>query len=341
MTINNQDKSDNLLVALRKWASRQEENFYTEAFAHLLRDWLRKRPKSAMEVLNTILGPDFVTETDCNSLRVIPQKRVDDRQPDIRIKISNELRAIVEVKVRQNPDWEQLKEYRKELDQEQSSSPKRLALLTRDQIEPTDATELDSKLVYLPARWHKVAESIREELGKMEEKDGISAYLGKQFLEFLAAGRMTMKRVDKDLVSGVPAFASLVEMLDSAVDTCFQGNPHWKCPKPFYWKEDSTGWYFGPNGEDYWSGVFHDDGGKLFFEAYGLDRMAMENVAGWFLGVEGDDKQDVWKYRLDLESNGFFDLRLEQQKSRINDFIRDRLDEVNSRVTGFKSGASG
>jgi hypothetical protein len=335
MTTDNHDRNDNLLVALRKWASRQEENFYTEAFVHLLRNWLRNRPESAMEVLNTILGPDFVTEDDCKTLEVIPQSRVDDLQPDIRIKISKKLRAIIEVKVGQTPNWNQLKEYRNELDQRRSSSRKCLALLTRDRIEPIRSAE--PELEYLHVQWHDVAKSIAKELGSMEEKDGTSAYLGVQLLDFLTARRMTMNRVDKGIVSGVPALASLVEMLRSAVDTCFRASPDWKLPKPRYWDDGSSGLYFGPSGEDYWCGVFHNNGGILFFQAYGLDRTAMKDVAGWSLGSEGNDKDDVWKHELDLESKGFFDLSLEQQKNRISDFIRDRLVELNSRVPDSES----
>ncbi len=45
---------NNLLVRLHKWARRQDENFLTETFAHLLLHLLWEEPEAAVNLLQVV-----------------------------------------------------------------------------------------------------------------------------------------------------------------------------------------------------------------------------------------------------------------------------------------------
>src|SRR3989442_2668705 len=47
---------NNLLLVLHKWAHRQDENFLTEAFAHLLQHLLDEEPEAAVGFLESVTG---------------------------------------------------------------------------------------------------------------------------------------------------------------------------------------------------------------------------------------------------------------------------------------------
>src|ERR1700722_11504787 len=86
MAIDSREVRGNLLVALHKWARQQDENFTTEAFVHLLTDWVHAEPRAALAVLTKITADRVgLTEADCRQLEIRPQKRIDGNQPDIRI----------------------------------------------------------------------------------------------------------------------------------------------------------------------------------------------------------------------------------------------------------------
>jgi hypothetical protein len=48
--------ANNLLLRLHKWAWRQDENFLTEAFAHLLVHLLENEPEAGLGLLKALTG---------------------------------------------------------------------------------------------------------------------------------------------------------------------------------------------------------------------------------------------------------------------------------------------
>jgi hypothetical protein len=191
MTTNGQDEKDNLLVVLHKWASSQDENFTTEAFAHLLKDWIHSEPKAALIILRNFYPK--LTDAACPELKVISQQRIDGCQPDIRVQSRDgrQVKIIIEVKVKQDVDWEQIKKYSDELGDTRFRQTC-LALQTRDLIEKEEhehAALVDSYVL-----WYQVAECIREELSNDHVKNPISKHLAEQFLEFLKRRGMTMEK---------------------------------------------------------------------------------------------------------------------------------------------------
>src|SRR5882762_10226554 len=96
--IDSAESEGNLFLSLHKWAHRQDENFTTDAFAHLLRRLISKEPSLAHAVLRKLTGDRFkLAEADCHQLKVILQRREDGNQPDIRIN-SGDIRIILKSK---------------------------------------------------------------------------------------------------------------------------------------------------------------------------------------------------------------------------------------------------
>jgi hypothetical protein len=95
-----QEEQNNLLVSLQKWAERQDENFTTDAFAHLLRRLVEYDFKLARDILRRITGGWLsLTDQECGAVRIDTQETVEKGRLDIRVSSLNHL-GVIEVKVR-------------------------------------------------------------------------------------------------------------------------------------------------------------------------------------------------------------------------------------------------
>lgn len=320
---------NNLLLALHKWAEdrRQDENFTTEVFAYMLKHWIWAEPSFGRGVLSKLIS-DFLklTDTDCSELDAITQRRVDGNQPDIRIETrdARDLQIIVEVKVREPVNWLQIKGYSDEL-RDSGCTRTCLVLLTRDL--PFLEGHPEAALVGSYVRWHGVAEHIRRELKGNRIGDPVSKYLADQLLEFLKARRITMEKVGSDLVGGVRSLENLIVMLEETIKKK-SDKAGWQ-PKTKYMEGGWSGVYFGPN-NSYWCGVSHDDGGSLVFQAYGRAKHTTNPIGGWEWIREGkrEREEDVLRYKLRLNGDGFFEGNADAQYDQIDKFVSDRLREL-------------
>ena len=109
------DQTNNLLINLHRWAFKQDENFTTESFVHLLNHLLTDEPKIAIRILRK-LTDDFLRLklADVTNVQIIAQPITDLGRPDIEISIGNYL-VYIEVKVESEINENQLKRYRKVL----------------------------------------------------------------------------------------------------------------------------------------------------------------------------------------------------------------------------------
>lgn len=88
-----------LLARLHRWASGQDENFATEAFAHLLENLSTEAPVAGARLLRRLLGDDLVVGDDSASgAEIVTQHHTPHGIPDMRIEGPGFL-AFVEVKV--------------------------------------------------------------------------------------------------------------------------------------------------------------------------------------------------------------------------------------------------
>lgn len=183
------DKTEpNLLVKLRRWArlKQQDENYTTEAFAHLLEYLLKHAPDSGLELFGNLTGftnPSWLSSKGCGDIKVDTQYRTDDESTDSElvpdIKISGEGFCIfVEVKVEADVDVKQLIKYQEALDNEvlDQKSPRRLVLLTK--YEPKEVPKGVEAVL-----WKEIAKGLRQLRKRCRSVYG--KFLIDQFVEFI------------------------------------------------------------------------------------------------------------------------------------------------------------
>jgi hypothetical protein len=315
---------NNLLLALHTYAPRQDENFTTEAFVHLLRHLQSHEPGIACALFEFLTGGKLRFEmSDCQFLLVTTQWSFTGGTPDIRI-TGREYFVIIEVKVESEPGETQLDRYRERL-RVQHEKYKCLTLLSRY---PVDSAEI--QLVNAHIRWHEIARFLNQNLSKVVEP--VSAALLRQFLEFLQERGMAMEKVGWELVGGVQALLSLMSILEEAMNSIqdikkrerLSGSEH-------------NGFAFLVKGTKCWSGIYFSRPQILVFEANNVPITKTVNL-GQFLSKDAPDfghfkkqtKDAKWVNKLDLESEEvhFFALSPENQQKRLEEFVSKSVSEV-------------
>lgn len=312
---------DNLLAALHKWASAQDENFITEAFAHLLRHLLRHEPGTGVGLLRFLTKDRlYVTDDEAAKVAVTTQIETKEGTPDIEITTSDH-RALIEVKVDSPVDHDQLERYRRVID-ESGFDKKTLVLLTRHAVEKEDAPDV-------MARWYKVADWLRRQTDQVSWRHPTSKYLVRQFVGFLRARGITMERVNWQMVEGVKSMRDLISMIEEVLT-----NKKQKLTASFgrYW----SGFYV--EGNKAWVGLWHDNPEYLAFRV-GLPYGEKPANAPGF-GEIGDGKNAPyrwnWFFRLHLSSEEvhFFALSQANQMRRLEEFVDKGLSTLPSFLAG-------
>lgn len=197
--------TNNLLIKLHKWVHRQDENFQTEAFAHLLRHLIEQEPQAAVRLLRLLTGGLF--QLNCGQagkVSIETQVTTAQGRPDMAIRSPHHL-VYVEAKVESGLGPGQLEGYRKEL--KASGVPSTaLVVITRYPIVllPTPGYPND-----VLVRWYHIADW----LGQLSLESPVGIYLGEQFISFLRARNMSVEKVSWELVNGGPALHNLLSMV--------------------------------------------------------------------------------------------------------------------------------
>jgi hypothetical protein len=306
---------NNLLLRLHKWAWRQDENFLTEAFAHLLQHLLNDEPEAAVRILQ-FMTKDFLvlSPAEARSVEVRTQVFTVEGTPDLQLRTSKQT-ALLEVKSESDADPEQLKRYRKLL--RDSGLPSRLILLTRYPVNLGEHDEQPDTLI----RWYEVAEWLEQERDRCASE--LSKHLVSQFLGFLRQRNMTMEQVTWQLSGGVRALRALNNMLYEAANAC-------GLKAQVLGDRTSLGIYLDKR--NYWIGIEYDQPENLCFRTWyrEVDKDAAER-----LGIDGlyewtTEPGYGWKRSLNLESEDvhFFARSKASQLQRLKQFLRECLDIV-------------
>ena len=115
----------NLLVKLQRWArlKQQDENFCTEAFAHLLEYLFKHDPHSGLKLLGVLTGwkrGRWLSEEEWETVEFDTQYQTEhEGRPDIKI-AGEEFSIYVEAKVDAPVENSQLKKYQKALGKEEN-----------------------------------------------------------------------------------------------------------------------------------------------------------------------------------------------------------------------------
>jgi hypothetical protein len=206
---------NNLLIRLHRWVNRQDENFTTEAFVHLLQHLLDHEPQVAVAFLKFLTGNavDLRVE-EVLSVHLETQVTTDSGRPDVAIQTSRH-RGFLEAKVEAGVGKDQLEKYRGELDKcgfERAA----LILLTRYPVPPEALGGKPDKCV----RWYEIADWLAGDPATSTIQHAVSRHTARQFLGFLSARGMTMEQVGWEMVSGVQALRNFLSMLAEAASAC-------------------------------------------------------------------------------------------------------------------------
>jgi hypothetical protein len=308
-------RARNLLTALHKWLRRQDENFVTEAFAHLLWHLQNNEPDAFVRLLNHLTGPETQHRVEQpQTATITAQVHKGERgQPDIEIRTAWHV-VYVEVKVQSGVRWQQLVRYRRALDDEWPAK-KTLVLLTRYPVSKDDeGGEPDWSL-----RWYDVGEKLVELLASNMLSDSVSAYLTRQFVEFLQERGIVMEHVDAVLKPGIRALWNLMGMLEEALrGTNALGAPSFGRHFGGYWV----------NGKDAWAGVTWKEPTTLWIntEELQFDPATAASLPGFVDKRTSASDSHRWNMKLDLEGEGFFDLSRSDQMERIEAFVAEGIE---------------
>ncbi len=343
---------NNLLIQLHKWAQYQDENFTTDAFAHLLRYLLKEDPPAGTAILDTLTGGSVqIHEDEASRVAISTQEHTEDHGiPDISITGSG-FEVLVEVKVGAAVDQEQLEDYLEEL-------------ATRD----VPTTQLVLLTAYAPGleedftrdvhaiRWHEVADALGAAVDARSLSE-TSRFLVSQFLGFLRYQEIVVERVQPGVAAGLEAYSdrtgedsiflrgvrspgvlaeepqltefhALLVMMDLALtsvrgfDNCRLVSGH---------KEDEEG------RDDLWVGYSVDrmayyfyvnirDPEVLIFQRFkgGVDPTTWDNTTGWMSDSYGKPR---WSDQIDLASPdvGFFTHSKAKQVEILEEFLARSL----------------
>jgi hypothetical protein len=310
------DDDDNLLTSLNKWAERQDENFVTDAFAHLLRHLVRNAPEAAVKILRHLTnGLLDLRAEECPAVEVTTQTTIEVGRPDMEISVPPRFLVYVEVKVGSSKVEGQLEKYLHDLNGSRVERT-RLVFLTRF---PEDVGQLAQDPQFYHARWSEVATWLHD--ADLPSHDAVTGFLRNQFVSFLREKGMTMEKVSRELIDGLKAMNSLLAMLRGILHHCglkTRGTASWANDYIGFWCESKK----------YWAGMYFEEPEYLYFETgedFHLAEGAIErtDIDGEAYYYE-DGERNMWHHWLDLsrDDGRFFGLSASEQAQELKNFIQ-------------------
>lgn len=314
--------SSNLLLTLHRWASRQDENFITDAFTHLLQRLILEDTRAGLGLIEKLIGKRLPIECDPASIHVSTQVTLAKGRPDLVIGWPQHL-VYVEAKVESGLGNRQLERYLEELDTKVPPERSTLVVLSRYPV------DVDQGIVdrVVARRWYQVAHWLIESLEQNLVTDNINKFLVDQLVGFFKARNITMERVEPEIVAGVRSFKSLVAMVTEAISA------RRTTMAPSFGR-DWAGWYFDKKVQDFFYGVYYERPNVVVFETtmcpvpsdadkrLGVGRMSADSTT---------PNKRKWcnDLVLDSEEVKFFVLSREEQMRRIETFLAECIDAAN------------
>jgi hypothetical protein len=311
--------TNNLFHRLHKWASRQDENFLTEALAVVLEHLLVLAPAVGVRMVARLTGGfiDLAPE-DASAVEVGTQVDAGPGRPDLEFRSPHRV-AWVEVKAESELRAGQLAGYRVLL--AESGVPEtRLVLLTRY----PGAFKTDDVRPDLELRWFEVADGLEAELPAAAAVSDVAGFLVGQLLDFLEARGMTLAQVGKYMPEGLRALANLMNMLVEAAAAC-------KVTTKRTWTKEYIGLYLTGG---YWIGVDFSDPETLWFStSRGIDPGAAARLGAGEVFQDRDvPGGNRWRHKIELDSEAvhFFSRSKVSQMECLEGFLRECLAQARS-----------
>lgn len=318
----------NLLVAIRRNATCEEENLTTEAFANLLRQFFQSDCDSALAVLAVLTGGSVDFEgTDCTSLSATTQVLATPQStPDLVIRAPGKM-IVVEAKVDADLGKEQLPRYRKWVDSREVPQSC-LVFLTKGPLDKKARCQME-KSSAVHVRWHEIARCLGE-LKKRGTLEQPTRYLTDQFVEFLTERRMTLQKVTWELAVGLRSLLDLMEMVNDAIPR-LEDDIENVCALQ---DTRANGYSLKVGETKCWVGVRYEDANRLFFVAQKIDK-DRGATAGAGVVREAGKGASNWENELELSSEDvhFFARDAASQADCIKHFIRQSVEAIRNITT--------
>lgn len=308
--------TNNLLITLHRWASQQDENFITDAFAHLLRHLLADDEGVGVELLQYLTGERFPVVSSAKIIQVRTQVTVAQGRPDIEFSSKDHL-VYVEAKVESGLGNRQLERYLEELDDRKPPQATTLVVLSRYPVEIPPA--IGDRVI--AKRWYQVAHWLAER--KCEVKNVVNTFLIEQIIEFFEARNITMEKVGPEMLPGLKAFRSLMAMVSEAITAQ-------KMTMKDSFGRDWSGYYLDKEKQDFFFGLYHDRPHVLVFATNKFPIVADADKQLGFGKVERASyapNKRVWinELFLDSEEAPFFALSRKEQMDRVEAVLSKSL----------------
>ena len=296
--------SKDIFSSLAKYASTNEENYLTEAFAFLLNSLLIEDKLVVLEILNHLCVPNNEFSFDENENIVISTQMItEEGVPDIVVASPDKL-IYIEVKYDSPVGPKQLKRYKKDLGS-QSAAIKQLILPTRFPVDFSEHEGIPDKLV----RWFEVYNLLV--VAKDRVEDPVSVYLIDAFKSFLEVKQMSIQKVGWEYINGMPAMNNLINMIDVAIQAL---------PISKYWKSarwQHRGFYVEDN--KLWCGIHYNNPLVITFE---MDKKRFNSHLIKKPSYEvKEGREHIW-FRLPLADIHFFSLDKDRQLEKITEFVK-------------------
>ncbi len=305
-------QENNLLKALNKFAHRQNENFITESFLHLLIHLIEFEPKVGIDLINKLSSKKIDwKEEESKRISIQSQIKTDEGIPDIVIRSVDKL-MYIEVKVESDFSHNQIKRYKKVLKKSECTKT-HLTVLTRYPYTENSESEIpDSSF-----RWHHIVDWLDKLVEDID--NNVSHFIINQFVNFLKMKGIAMGKISWELINGLKSYNNLMVMLREAIVAN-------KLKKTRGSSQGDSGFYL----DDYWVGITFENPNIICIATNNPIKETKNKQTK--LGLLDENK--CWYNELDMEAEkvNFFALSKEGQVQCLEKFIRESVKYGNTLI---------
>ena len=203
-------QNNNLLFNLHRYSHRQDENFITESFVHLLVHLIESEPTKGITLLDKLSSNKLRwSKKESKRISILSQIKTDEGIPDIEIHSRDKL-MYIEVKVESDFSHNQIKRYKNVL-KKSDYAKTHLTVLTRYPY----AGSSEAKMPDSSFRWHHVVDWLDKLVEDID--NDVSHFIINQFVNFLKMRGIAMEKVSWELVNGLKSFNNLMDMIGEAI----------------------------------------------------------------------------------------------------------------------------
>ena len=305
-------ESNNLLLKLHRYSHRQNENFITESFVHLLVHLIESEPTVGINLLKKLSSNKIRwSKKESKRISIQSQIKTDEGIPDIEVQSIDKL-MYIEVKVESDFSHNQIKRYKNVL-KKSDCAKTHLTVLTRYPYTESSESEMpDSSF-----RWHHIVDFL-DKLVEDVDND-VSHFIINQFVNFLKMKGIAMEKISWELINGLKSFNNLMVMLREAIAAN-------KLKK----RRGSGSTWSGFHLDDYWVGIeFENPNIICIYSNNPIKKTKNKQIK---LGLLDENKH--WYNELDMEAEKvhFFALSKEGQVQCLEKFIKESVQYGNTLI---------